>query len=433
MKNLIVGALVSVFFLTWSGTSFATFDSGSTGADGAFNPSADIEVVLPSDGILNYTTVYIPAGVTVTFQKNQDNTPVYMLATGDVDIAGTINVSGSTGTTIVPGEGGPGGYPGGFGAPASSPGGTGLGPGGGLAGTCGSGGGYGAGGGQCYGSPGGTTYGNERIIPLLGGSGGGGGALIGRNGGGGGGAILIASSTTITITGNIYANAGAGAADANMRGGSGSGGAIKLVANVIAGDGIIKAEGISGLSYMGAGGSGRIRLETYDMQRQAATSPAYSFGEPSSIFPPAPSTLSITAIGANPVPANPTGSYTQPDLLLPDTTVNPVSVDVSATNVPVSTTVNVWVIPQYGSASSTDLTLSGTDTSSSGTANVTLSTQYSNVLMAETTFTIQAFIWDGEKVEKVKLAARPGEPTRVVYLTESGKEIPGNLFASLIR
>ncbi len=59
-----------------------------------FSPSANIEVVLPSDGVLNYTTVDIPAGVTVTFQQNDGNTPVFILATGDVNIAGTVSVDG---------------------------------------------------------------------------------------------------------------------------------------------------------------------------------------------------------------------------------------------------------------------------------------------------------------------------------------------------
>src|SRR6185369_2540509 len=95
----------------------AAFDSGSTGADGAFNPTANVTVPLPPSGVFNYTTVNIPAGVTVKFQKNTTNTPVVILASGDVTIAGTIdlnggnaeNVSNSAGTGL-PGLGGPGGY-----------------------------------------------------------------------------------------------------------------------------------------------------------------------------------------------------------------------------------------------------------------------------------------------------------------------------------
>ena len=43
------------------------YDSGSTGADGAFSPQVNTVLQLPEDGIFNFTTVTIPSGVTVTF------------------------------------------------------------------------------------------------------------------------------------------------------------------------------------------------------------------------------------------------------------------------------------------------------------------------------------------------------------------------------
>ncbi len=70
----------------------AAFNSGSTGADGALNPTVNTEIQLPPSGILNYTTVNIPAGVTVKFKKNAANTPVFILASGDVTIAGKIDI-----------------------------------------------------------------------------------------------------------------------------------------------------------------------------------------------------------------------------------------------------------------------------------------------------------------------------------------------------
>ena len=101
------------------------YNSGSTGADGAFNPVVDTEIVLPPDGIFNYTTVNIPAGVTVTFKKNQVNTPVTWLATGDVTIDGKVILSGTSSPDVgaagdgavgddgLPGLAGPGGFDGG--------------------------------------------------------------------------------------------------------------------------------------------------------------------------------------------------------------------------------------------------------------------------------------------------------------------------------
>ena len=74
-----------------------TFNSGSTGADGAFNPTADITLALPPSGVFNFTTINIPRGVTVRFRRNAANTPVTMLASGDVTIAGTLTFKGKAG------------------------------------------------------------------------------------------------------------------------------------------------------------------------------------------------------------------------------------------------------------------------------------------------------------------------------------------------
>src|ERR1700693_3385921 len=71
------------------------FSSGSTGADGALDLSpADKTVQLPSNGILNFTTIHIPGGRTLTFSRNLSNTPVIILVTGTINVARTIDVSG---------------------------------------------------------------------------------------------------------------------------------------------------------------------------------------------------------------------------------------------------------------------------------------------------------------------------------------------------
>ena len=107
------------------------FNSGSTGADGAFNPTVSQTVPVPPSGIFNYTSVSIPAGVVITFQKNTTNTPVVILAAGDVTVAGSIDVRGTPSADVgasgvgaaqgvqgddgTPGKGGPGGFDGGRG------------------------------------------------------------------------------------------------------------------------------------------------------------------------------------------------------------------------------------------------------------------------------------------------------------------------------
>ncbi len=211
------------------------FNSGSDGSYGALEITANTTLEMPPDGIFHCTTITITNGATLRFTPNARNTPVTLLATGNVVIGGTINISGSNGTALQGGFGGPGGFAGGNPSRADLPPSAGSGPGGGptnvntsvrhavfaarpdnapadLA----------------------QPYGNALLIPMIGGSGGGGSPGDG-GGGGGGGAILIASSTLIRVegTGRILAEGG-------YNGGSsirsiGSGGAIRLVAPKVMG------------------------------------------------------------------------------------------------------------------------------------------------------------------------------------------------------
>src|SRR3989475_12074219 len=195
-----------------------TFNSGSTGADGPFSPTATTTLTLPPSGVFNFTTVNIPSSVTVRFTKNAANTPVTILASGDVTIAGTIDVSGSPGgtgssqTLLAPrgGSGGPGGFSGGSGSNgiASTTGGAGLGPGGGSGNAPGvaydGGGGFGTAGSSPCGPPGtGPAYGTATLLPLIGGSGGGGAggapawaAAGGAGAGGGAGGVAPPGAPT---------------------------------------------------------------------------------------------------------------------------------------------------------------------------------------------------------------------------------------------
>jgi len=109
-----------------------SFSSGSTGADGALSVTTgtcSTTVQLPASGILNYTTVNVASGCDLFFSPNVTNTPVTMLATGAVTIAGYVYVSAPNASTGAPG---PGGF---YGGAAEQNGG---GPGGGILNlTCG--------------------------------------------------------------------------------------------------------------------------------------------------------------------------------------------------------------------------------------------------------------------------------------------------------
>lgn len=466
----LLAAVLGTLALTPS-ISHAGFVSGSTGADGDFAPTANSILQIPETGIFNFGTVNIPSGVTVSFKKNEKNTGVTILASGDVTIDGRITVDGSGGNYIIGGAGGPGGFDGGVGGVVNGNGRRGQGPGGAAGGTartnsadaggCGGGGGFSGAGsvggaydGTAPGGAGGPLYGNERILPLIGGSGGAGGggtnSYVGGAGGGAGGALLVASSGTITVNGTVSATGGGGANGEssgriwyywgydynNYRGGGGGGGAggsIRLVANVIKGNGGITANaGDGGRGWAtngGAGSAGRIRLEAQSNLRTTGTSPPLSVGYPYAVIPPNMPSLAITSIGAIDVPAVPKGAFGSPDVTLPFNTKNPITIVVTGTNVPVGTTVTLKATPEVGSVSTGSGALSGTDTSSDVSIPINIVTAYPSLITATVTFQLTAanggpIYVNGERIDKVRVAANLGGASSVVYITESGKEIP---------
>lgn len=454
------------------------YDSGSTGADGPLNPTVNTQLQLPPSGVFNFTTVNIPAGVTVTFQKNTSNTPVVILASGNVSVAGSINLNGSAsahtgsggdgnlGDDGLPGEGGTGGYSGGNGGRAgvayeSRSGGAGLGPGAGDKGSferptvnsayaAREGGAAGHNGNGATGqssTPVGQRYGSSLLLPLLGGSGGGGGAggnkFMGSGGGGGGGAILIASSGTLSVTGSIYANGGAsgstgGSPGCGGVGGAGSGGGIRLVATRIEGNGTLSAvsgaiggkcgvdtEGYN-VGYPGASAPGYIRLESESFARTSATSPTYTFGSPGDTFIAGLPTLRIARVAGVEAPEYPTGVA---DITLPADTANPVTVEFATTGVPVGNTVKLTVTPIRGAASSVvSPALVGSTEAAGASVQINLPAGPST-LSATTTYTIVTAMGEalsryagGEPVDKVTLVATPGQATKAILITRSGKE-----------
>lgn len=220
--------------------------NGGTGGPALDVPAGTTVVLpLPADGsALQYSTITVNG--TLRFAKNSLNSPVVLLATGDVTITGTIDIAGAVGTANSPGAGGPGGFDGGHPGMGSIAAGPGHGPGGGAGGTSTAEHGSHASGPRAYGSP--------LLVPLVGGSGGGG--RVGMGGGGGGGAILIASNTRISVAGTIDAQG----ANNSTGGGDGSGGAIRLVAPRVEGSGwpYVPAIGHPGAS------AGRVRIDVID-------------------------------------------------------------------------------------------------------------------------------------------------------------------------
>lgn len=207
-----------------------TLDLGGTGAYGPINITTNTTLTLPPDGVLQATTVNIATGATLKFARNARNTGVVIVATGDVVINGTIDVSGGAGTTGAAGLGGPGGGNGGapvlvnvdnYAAqfwPLSAdfnrvP-------------PVGSGGGYGS-------YPGNNPSPNYPYVCTTNGSG----------GGGGGGSLFIFSNTKITSTQSSALVTAAGGSTSGVRplggGCAGNGDAFTTVA-AKGGDGLVR-------------------------------------------------------------------------------------------------------------------------------------------------------------------------------------------------
>jgi hypothetical protein len=173
-----------------------TADLGSDGSYGPMTITSDTVLPLPADGIYRVTTLTVAAGATLRFSSSEALHPgVVILATGDVAIEGTIDVSGGASAPGIGGAGGPGGSPG-------APGSTGayrtapidqltfvnnIASGSGLPGLRAPGGG---GGGSCY-----TKDSVTCTTP-------------GAGGGGGGGSLTIFSNTRISGTGTLDASGG---------------------------------------------------------------------------------------------------------------------------------------------------------------------------------------------------------------------------------
>jgi hypothetical protein len=215
MKNTIAITTL-IGGLTLAATTARAFDSGSDGSYGPINITNNTLLPMPPNGIFHCTTITVASSATLKFTPNSLNTPVYLLAQGDIIINGVIDVSGQNGQLNASySAGGPGGYEGG------SPTGAGRGP-------------------SRYG-----YQGNELLVPLLGGSGGDGfngwtgygSPYIYVSGGGGGGAVLVSSSSAVRLTGTIRALGGA----AYISGWTspGRGGGIRVVAPVVSGSGTL--------------------------------------------------------------------------------------------------------------------------------------------------------------------------------------------------
>ena len=372
---------------------FNTLDP-STFPAGTQNSAGVMVLPLPADGVLVFQSMNLQlrpgeGSLTISFTRNAANTPVTLLVSGDVTIAGNVYLRVNADGVVAAGKDNPGvgslGGPGGFrGGDAgyqlvnfARMGGAGSGPGGGLGGNDN----YLAGG---HGGNG-SYVGAADLLPLIGGSGGGGGASTttasacsGGGGGGGGGAILIAADGTITINGQINADGTNGGSYSSSQscasnGGGGSGGAVRLLATTITGGASASVTAKGGnQNGLGSGVPGAIRLEAlFNNLAVSATDPQASRAPgPGPIVNPITPSVAITTVGGLAVPATPGGGTGAIDVVI--AVPGPTPVAFTTAGVPVGTIVNVTVKPKIGGAPvTTPVTLSNCDVNGTCLASAT--------------------------------------------------------------
>ena len=428
---LVVSLFLALILLPLAAS--AQVNSGSNGSDGAFNPTQNVVINMADhpDGIYQYTSVNIPAGVTVSFIPNAGNKPVVWLVQSGCLINGSVDISGLPSNGAIGGSGGPGGWSGGSGGSNPS---SGQGPGGGIPG-------------YIFGGSGFFNYGNSFLLPLLGGSGGGGnipyyGVTFG--GDGGGGAILIAASHFINIGGAILAKAGGNSSPKNGQqicGGSGSGGGVRLVTLNFTGTGNISAEGGNG------GGAGRVRIDAFQNTFGGTIGGNFSQGFQPIIIPASGQSvqLGISSVGGVAVPASPSGVLSMPDVIIPAQQANPIPVVVRCTNIPLNTEISVVVHPASGpDVQAVGINNVGTNAASTATVSLNMP-RGGGIIYAKAVTGIAGAVstnngadaktrslaetgWtaDGERFVAMEIKASLGGNQSTTYLTASGKRYPLN-------
>ncbi|MDP3512120.1 MAG: hypothetical protein Q8S20_05160, partial [Sulfuritalea sp.] len=264
-------------------------------------------------------------------------------------------------------------------------------------------------------------------------------------GGGGGGAIMIVSSGSVTIAGSIRAFGGSagnvnngdcnyGNQDAGAGGGGGSGGFVRIIAPSISGGGNIDVGGGSG-GCRSANGLGGTNVDGYNSGGWGAMGRLHieTVAKGSFDVTAIPS-LTITSIGGVAVAPN------SGEISLPLSLGNPLQVAVAASGIPVGTVVKLTLTQPYGSpVTANTAALAGTLQASTASGSISIPSGATS-LIASTTYALTVaqgdalkVYADGERVEKITLAAALGDEMKVTLITASGKEfvVPAAVLATL--
>ena len=378
--------------------------------------------------VFKYSSVQIDEGCTLKFVNHPSNPPVYWLVSGDVTINGEINLDGDRGQdnedigVTVCAKPGPGGFAGGLSLTQNSGntyyGGGGYGPGGATSQIRRKKSGYTmpsvVGGGGSYATKGnsnsstnsditnssdaGSLYGDETLVPLVGGSGGAGynGAdndymtmIGGGAGGAGGGAICIAAKGTVSLAGNIKARGNRGGGYRKVHngsnqfyflGGCGSGGAVRILADSISGTGSIDVSSFGGtltsinedyvnvtvkyINNRSIGGAGRIRLDSNNItlcnRDFTSWSVKPSLGNSDSIVLWADAKITMLTLGGAALPDDPTYRQSGLNECVSFATAGERELVFRTENIPTDANVVVKVTPRQSSDTYTGTTVVAT-------------------------------------------------------------------------
>jgi hypothetical protein len=114
---------IALLLMAALGAIGQSFNSGSTGADGALSLTSpglvefDPKTIRPNpkpgeENVYHFTSIYIAAGVTVKLSGKALRSPVFWLSQGPVQIDGKLDLDGADGDRL-PSTPGAGGYSGG--------------------------------------------------------------------------------------------------------------------------------------------------------------------------------------------------------------------------------------------------------------------------------------------------------------------------------
>ncbi|HET9713614.1 MAG TPA: hypothetical protein VFP64_17115, partial [Pyrinomonadaceae bacterium] len=177
---------------------------------------------------------------------------------------------------------------------------------------------------------------------------------------------------------------------------------------------------------------GYIRVEAFDKNNfTGASVPTniISFALPRALVPPNAPSLRIASVGGVTAPSNPLGSLQGvPDVIVPSSQPNPVTVNLEGANLPIGTIVQVTLTPSTGNATTVQSSgLAGTEAASTASASVTLpggiSVLSASVVVDLTIAKAAPMFLDGERVRRIEVAATFGGASELTYVTESGRRI----------